>query len=111
MIDDDVRENNTVLEKIGELDSDKDDVDDDAPNSSEDEEDVTSINVEDAGSNSKKATKEVNVRSGGHDMFNKTSGRKSQKCNECGKICRDNGTLKRHMTTHSQARSYKCDKC
>ena len=111
MIDDDVRENNTVLEKIGELDSDKDDIDGDAPNSSEDEEDVTSINVEDAGSNSKKATKEVHVRSGGHDMFNKTSGRKSHKCNECGKICRDNNTLKKHMTTHSQARSYKCSKC
>ena len=97
-----------IMNKIGELDSDNDEVDDndDAPDNREGEKNATSTNVKDAGNKSKTAIEGENVRNRRREI----SERKSHKCDVCEKSFKVNGKLRRHMTVHS-AKSYTCNKC
>ena len=58
-----------ILNKLGELDSDEDEFDDndDAPDNDKVEKNATSIDVEDAGGNNETATEDVNVRDDNDD--------------------------------------------
>ena len=40
-----------------------------------------------------------------------TTGKKSNKCNQCDFLCSHAGNLKRNMKTHSGEKSDKCNQC